>query len=133
MFLLPLMAQNLLDLPTHYCRIESGTTGIQHSHWCHACTTIMSSCAPGNTDLHRHSVWLCRRLHEHIFSLYINEQWIILPALVQGFGVGFVFVPLSVIAFSTLPNTLHTEASSVFSLLRSIGNSAGVSISSTLL
>ena len=53
---------------------------------------------------------------------------LIVPLVLQGIGVGFVFVPLSAIAFATLPKGLATEAAGVYSLIRSIGSSIGISI-----
>lgn len=52
---------------------------------------------------------------------------------VQGFGMGLFFVPLSVIAFSTLPKTAIAEAAGIFSFSRNLGISIGVSILSTLI
>ena len=56
-----------------------------------------------------------------------------LDPLLQGIGVGFVFVPLSAIAFATLPKALSAEAAGVYSLIRSIGSSIGISIVSVAL
>jgi DHA2 family multidrug resistance protein len=46
----------------------------------------------------------------------------------QGFGLGFVFTPLNTIAFSTLPRELRTEATGLWTLVRNIGASIGISI-----
>jgi DHA2 family multidrug resistance protein len=56
--------------------------------------------------------------------------WII---VVQGAGLGFVFIPLQVIAFATLPAELRTDGTSLLSLLRNVGSAVGVSASSALL
>jgi DHA2 family multidrug resistance protein len=62
------------------------------------------------------------------------DWWPIVTAgLVQGAGLGFVFVPVSTIAFSTLPQALRTEGSGVYSLLRNIGGSIGISVVEALL
>lgn len=53
--------------------------------------------------------------------------------LVQGFGMGMTFMPTNVIAFSTLPLTVRTDASSLLYLARSLGSSLGISISVTTL
>lgn len=66
------------------------------------------------------------------YSLNVNTFWLVWPMILQGFGMGFIFVPLSTIAFSTLPPTLRTEAAGLFSLLRTIGGSIGISIAITL-
>ncbi|TBW36817.1 DHA2 family efflux MFS transporter permease subunit [Siculibacillus lacustris] len=48
--------------------------------------------------------------------------------IVQGIGLGLLFVPLNTIAFATLPAALRTEATAVWSLIRNIGSAIGVSI-----
>jgi DHA2 family multidrug resistance protein len=53
--------------------------------------------------------------------------------VVQGLGLGFVFVPISTVAYSTLPMAARTEAAGIFSLTRNIGASVGISIVMTLL
>ena len=61
--------------------------------------------------------------------------WIdmILPMLLQGAGMGFIFVPLSTLAFSTLPKEAATEAAGIYSLVRSLGAAIGISMVSTYL
>jgi MFS transporter, DHA2 family, multidrug resistance protein len=53
--------------------------------------------------------------------------------IVQGFGLGFLFIPIQMIAFSTLPASLRTEGTSLISLVRNIGGAMGISITSYLL
>jgi MFS transporter, DHA2 family, multidrug resistance protein len=67
------------------------------------------------------------------FSLLMGEWPIILSGFVQGFGLGFVFTPLSTIAFSTLPRQYLTQGTAFFSLTRNIGGSCGVAIVEALL
>lgn len=67
------------------------------------------------------------------FTLDTTSGAIIRTGIVQGAGLGLIFVPLSTISFATLPAHLRTEASSLFSLLRNIGSSIGISIVATYL
>ena len=60
----------------------------------------------------------------------VRVIWVI---IVQGAGLGFVFIPLQVIAFATLPAELRTDGTSLLSLLRNVGSAVGVSASSALL
>jgi DHA2 family multidrug resistance protein len=53
--------------------------------------------------------------------------------IVQGLGLGFVFVPLQVIAFATLEPELRTEGTALFSLMRNVGGAIGISVTSFLL
>jgi DHA2 family multidrug resistance protein len=55
------------------------------------------------------------------------------PSLIQGAGIGFVFTPLQVIAFASLPAELRTDGTSLFSLVRNVGSAIGISITSFLL
>jgi MFS transporter, DHA2 family, multidrug resistance protein len=67
------------------------------------------------------------------FSLYMGMGPVITTGLLQGFGLGFVFTPLSIITFSTLPRQMLTQATAIFSLMRNIGGSVGISIVEALL
>jgi DHA2 family multidrug resistance protein len=61
-------------------------------------------------------------------------QWtIVLTIIVQGAGIGFVFLPLQILAFATLPPQYRTDGASLFSLFRNIGAAVGVSVTSAML
>jgi DHA2 family multidrug resistance protein len=61
-------------------------------------------------------------------------QWRIMTTItIQGAGLGFLFIPLQVLAFATLPAQLRTDGASLFSLFRNIGAAIGVSVTSTML
>ncbi len=62
------------------------------------------------------------------FSLVMDPHPIVVSGLIQGFGLGFVFVPLSTISFSTLPRSVLTQGTAIFSLMRNIGSSIGIAI-----
>ena len=49
-------------------------------------------------------------------------------SIIQGFGFGLVFVPLSTLAFLTLPNQLRTDGTSMLTLMRNVASSVGISI-----
>lgn len=62
------------------------------------------------------------------------DAWpVIRSGVIQGLGLGLVFVPLSTIAFSTLEPRFRADATSLFSLVRNIGSSIGISIVSAAL
>ncbi|MFV9875612.1 MAG: hypothetical protein AB8U25_04355 [Rickettsiales endosymbiont of Dermacentor nuttalli] len=44
------------------------------------------------------------------FNLHVPERLIIFSGFIQGFGFGFIFVPLNTITFSTLLPKYRTEA-----------------------
>jgi DHA2 family multidrug resistance protein len=69
-------------------------------------------------------------------SLYQMTAWtdqtgvseIVTISIIQGFGFGLVFVPLSTVAFMTLPNHLRTDGTSMLTLMRNVASSVGISI-----
>ena len=67
------------------------------------------------------------------YSLDVTTSWIIWPAFLQGLGLGLIFVPLSTVAYATLERRLMAEAAGLYSLVRTIGAAAGISIVTTLM
>ncbi len=74
------------------------------------------------------------------WSLYRMTGWtpavadmtVITNTALQGVGLGFVFVPLQVIAFATLEPALRTEGTALLSLLRNVGSAIGISVTGAL-
>jgi DHA2 family multidrug resistance protein len=70
------------------------------------------------------------------FSLFYMTGWtdqtgvpeITTISVIQGFGFGLVFVPLSTVAFLTLPGQLRTDGTSMLTLMRNVMSSVGISI-----
>jgi len=67
------------------------------------------------------------------WSLNVSQRDIILLGLLQGSSIGFINVPLTTNAFTTLDEDLRTEASGFYNLMRNIGSAAGISITSAIL
>ncbi len=67
------------------------------------------------------------------YSLTLSESDIIWPGVIQGIGVGLVFVPLSAATFATLSPDMRAQGTALFSLVRNIGSSIGISLVQTLL
>ena len=69
-------------------------------------------------------------------SLFYMTYWtdqtgvteIVVISIIQGFGFGLVFVPLSTVAFLTLPNHLRTDGTSMLTLMRNVASSIGISL-----
>jgi DHA2 family multidrug resistance protein len=62
------------------------------------------------------------------FNLNVSPWAVVQTGLIQGAGLGLVFVPLSTITFSTLEIRYRTDGTSMFSLMRNIGSSIGISV-----
>jgi MFS transporter, DHA2 family, multidrug resistance protein len=62
------------------------------------------------------------------FTVDVSQSTITWVGFMQGMGLGYIFVPLSTIAFLTLDPILRTEGSAIYSLVRNIGSGIGISV-----
>ncbi len=67
------------------------------------------------------------------WSLEMGATPFIVAGLIQGLGMGLIFMPLNGMAFATLPPHQRTEAASLTNLSRNIGASIGISLVTTIL
>ncbi len=67
------------------------------------------------------------------FSILMDSRPIVVSGVIQGLGLGLVLVPLTTIAFATLAPRFRADAAALFSLIRNIGSSVGISIVATQL
>jgi DHA2 family multidrug resistance protein len=133
MALLPPMLQNLFGWPV----IDTGLVlavrgvGILASMWVagrllgkvDARWLVGSGLAIASLSLWQMSHW----------SLEMGMEPVIVSGLVQGVGMGLIFIPLNTMAFATIAPQYRTDGSSLLNLFRSIGASVGISIVTTLL
>jgi len=65
----------------------------------------------------------------------LDQDWwpFVITGVIQGAGIGLVFVPLQMLAFGTLPPTARTEGAAVLNLTRNIGSSIGIALVMALL
>jgi DHA2 family multidrug resistance protein len=68
-----------------------------------------------------------------LFTPDVSISAIIRTGIVQGLGLGLVFVPLSTSTFATLPPRYRTQGTAFFNLMRNIGSSVGISVTGFLL
>lgn len=67
------------------------------------------------------------------FTLQVSQFDLIWTGILQGMGLGLVFVPASTLTYATLPPRLRTEGTALFSLSRNLGSSIGISIMTAML
>jgi DHA2 family multidrug resistance protein len=67
------------------------------------------------------------------YSLSLSPGDIIWPGVIQGIGMGLIFVPLSVATFATLSPQMRAQGTALYSLVRNIGSSIGISLVQTML
>lgn len=66
------------------------------------------------------------------YTLVLSKADVVIPGIVQGFGLGLVFVPLSAATFATMSSSLRPDGTAIYSLIRNIGSSIGISVIQTL-
>jgi DHA2 family multidrug resistance protein len=67
------------------------------------------------------------------FDLYIDFWTLATARMLQGCGLGFLFVPINTVAYSYLPPEKNNQASGIINLARNVGASVGISIVTTML
>ena len=67
------------------------------------------------------------------FYLQMDSSSVVWSGLAQGLGTGFVYVPLAAITFATLSPQFRNEGTALFSLVRNVGSSIGISVVETML
>jgi DHA2 family multidrug resistance protein len=74
------------------------------------------------------SLWQMSR-----YALTLTQSDIVWPGVIQGVGLGLIFVPLAAAAFATLPQELRADGTAIFSLMRNIGSAIGIAVAQVLL
>ena len=67
------------------------------------------------------------------FNLQTTTTLVVATGIVQGIGIGLIFVPLSTVTFATLDADLRGDATAFYSLVRNVGSSIGISLVESLL
>jgi DHA2 family multidrug resistance protein len=67
------------------------------------------------------------------FAIDQPSRPVIVSGVVQGLGLGLIFVPLQTLAFETLAPKMRTTGAALLNLSRNVGGSVGISIVSTQL
>ena len=66
-------------------------------------------------------------------NLDIGPYTLLIPIMLTGFALSFVFVPLANLATSTIPREEMGNATGLFNMLRNIGGSIGIAMATTAL
>jgi DHA2 family multidrug resistance protein len=67
------------------------------------------------------------------FSVDTQNDRVLMASLLQGLGTPLTFMPLSLVAYATLPDRARTEAGVLLTLIRNVGASVGISVVIALL
>jgi len=75
----------------------------------------------------------CAFLYAHRLTPNLDFRTLIEMRVFQTMGLSFLFVPISSIAYSTLPKTLNADAAALYTMFRNLAGSIGISVSAALL
>jgi MFS transporter, DHA2 family, multidrug resistance protein len=132
--LLPLYSQTLMGYTAVWAGFVLGPGGIASLMIMPVAGVLMRQGISGKTllafglSIMAYALWLMSGL-----NLQADFPSIALPRFVQGFGLGLFFVPLAASTYVNIPREEMGNASGIFNLLRNLGGSFGVAVSSTLL
>jgi DHA2 family multidrug resistance protein len=132
-FLLPLYLQNSLGYTALQAGLVFFPVGIIQA--------IMSPVAGWMTDKLNPKIPIFIGIILTFFSMYLYKDLslateydhIMIPLVIRGFGLGFMFIPLSTIALNDITKEKMAQATGLFNTIRQIGGSFGVAILGTLL
>lgn len=132
MVILPLMMEGLLNYPIMTTGLILAPRGVSSMISMIFVSKLIKHVDPRNLVLAGLIIGIIGTIPCTYYSTNIDMRWLIIPLLIQGFGFGLIFVPLATIAFSTLSPALRTEAAGLYSLIRTIGSSIGISVTITV-
>jgi DHA2 family multidrug resistance protein len=133
MALLPTFLQTLMDYPVVYTGMVTAPRGIGTMAAMLVVSRLVQRVDPRaimavGFSLIAFALWQMTR-----YTLDMDSTLIVVSGVIQGVGVGLTFVPLSTAAFATLAPRLRNQGTPIYSLLRNIGNSVGISVAQVLL
>jgi DHA2 family multidrug resistance protein len=131
--LLPLLMQTLLGYPAFDAGIATMPRGLASFLIMPIVGVLISKLSPRfmlafGVCLSTYSLY--RFAHLSLNAGYWDFFW---PMLMQGAAMGFVFIPLTTMTNGDVPKERMGNATSLFNLMRNIGASIGISMTSTML
>jgi len=129
--LIPTMLESLLDYPVATTGLITAPSGLGTMF-----SMLIAGRIIGKVDLRLillagFGIAIVAQWQMTYYSLDLSQSDIIIPGVIQGIGLGLVFVPLSAATFATLSPEMRSQGTAIFSLLRNLGSSIGISLVQT--
>ncbi len=131
MLLQSLFLQNFLDYPTFEAGLYMAPRGLASFLVMIFVGKFVTRIPPRNFILAGILASIAGNYLMTRFTGDITAHDLIVPMLLQGMGMGLIFVPISTLAFTTLPKETAAEAAGIYSLIRAMGSAMGISILAT--
>ncbi|MDO9411547.1 MAG: DHA2 family efflux MFS transporter permease subunit [Pseudolabrys sp.] len=120
--------QNLLGYPIQTAGLLLGTRGLGTLFTMMAAPKLMKMVEPRYLILTGLLLTAATLYEMTGWSLDVQQQTIVFTNIVQGVGLGLLFVPVTSVAFGTLSGSLRNGGTSMVTLIRNIGSSIGISL-----
>jgi MFS transporter, DHA2 family, multidrug resistance protein len=133
MLLQPLMLEGLMNYPTLTTGLTLAPRGIASMFSMMLVGKLINRMDPRWLIIAGIGIFTLGSYQTTQYSLDMGIWRVIYPMMLQGMGLGMVFIPLSTMAFSTLAPQYAAEAAGMYSLLRTIGSGIGISVVATVL
>jgi len=122
------MMQNLLGYPIQTAGFLLGSRGVGTLLTMMAAPRLMKMVEPRYLILCGLLITATTLYEMTGWSLDVTQKTIVFTSVAQGVGLGLLFVPVTSVAFLTLPGHMRNGATSITTLLRNIGSSIGISM-----
>lgn len=129
----PIMLEELLNYPVETTGLVMAPRGLGSAFGMFLVSRLINRRGPRSLILAGMVLSAAGSYFMTWYNLYIDTWWVIWPSIIQGLGLGMIFVPLSTLAYETLPAQATDQAAALYNLSRTIGSSIGISIAGTLL
>ncbi|MET0384226.1 MAG: DHA2 family efflux MFS transporter permease subunit [Burkholderiaceae bacterium] len=133
MALLPNLLQGLLNYPVVYTGMVMAPRGVGTMAAMLMVGRLLKSFDPRSIMALGFSLTAVALYMMTRMTLDMDGAVVTLSGVIQGLGIGFTFVPLSAVTFATLAPELRNDGTPIYSLLRNIGSSVGISIVQAML
>jgi DHA2 family multidrug resistance protein len=133
MALLPPYLQNLANYPVSTAGLVMAPRGVGTMVAMLLAGRLMNSVGARPLMLAGVAVLADSMLRMAYWTPDVSMSSVVITSMIQGFGFGLMFTPLSVIAFATLPLEFRVDGTAFFSLVRNVGSAIGISVTAVLL
>ncbi len=75
----------------------------------------------------------CSLLYSRSIAPNVDFRHLVAIRAAQSLGIGFLFVPLSVLTYQTVPRRLQGDATALFTMFRNVAGSVGISLTTAMI
>ena len=132
-FIFPVFAQNLLHFTAQQTGMVLLPGGIATAVSMIGCGKFVRKVDPRLMLIVGFSIFIWSMFDLSNMTLQSGQQDTFLALMVRGFGLGFIFLPLTIVSVQTLPKSDIAQGAALFNLFRQLGGSFGIALLNTLI